>query len=432
MVIIYLLFMIFSGGILSNIWQILFDLIIAFFAIHIWLAFFSQFMLPLTTIEQRLQVFLRLLAYIIGVAGPVIRIENGVIKERKGEREKTGPGVVILDTASAAMVRTPGSFQQPIGPGIYFTTLFESVGDTVDLHLQKGQIGPQENEDPFAPKGDEESDAAFLERNGRRYETQGVTRDGIEVIPRITVAVRLDVPENEAATRFGYYAESVRRVITSIPVNSEEKVTENKKVEITKFPLHLAADIWKECINRYTLDELFSSPPNEPTALQIIAQEIRDRLVNPSYVERDSFGRLTGLRRPSREYKLLRSRGLRLEGTNILFLKFSPAVEEQILNNWFSSWLMRAQREREYINQQRAYEREQGQHSAAKVYANRVTRYLGANGMSTRLNGEQILNQLIRGSIYLAERESFLHRQAGSEIQQLKEILEWCERENGV
>lgn len=429
LLVVYLIFMLLDGGLTANSDQVLLDMLACGTGFLFWLFFFAQFTLPLKTIDHRKDAFVRLLLYIAGAAGPVVRVENGEIKERKAEHEKTGPGVVILDTASAAMIRTPAAFSGPIGPGVYFTDRFESVAGTVDLHLQKNAIGPLESEDPFAPQGAEETDAEFKARSERRYLTQGVTRDGIDVAPRITVAVRLDVEQNQGATRFGYSPEAVSRVITATPIDPNEKIEALvRKYDLTKLPLHLAADIWKECISRYTLDELFNAAPNQPTALQDIAQEIRNRLANPTYQERDAVGRLTSVVRPSREFQILRSRGVRLEGTTLPYLKFPQTVEDQILNTWQSSWLLRARREREYIDQQRSYERERGRRSAVTVYANRVTHYLGTQSLDVRLNGEQILSQLVRGTLYLTAQESYLHRQAGDEMQQLKELLEWCEK----
>lgn len=424
----YFAFMLLDGGIPANEGQILFDMLACGGGFIFWLFFFAQFTLPLQTMQHRIQAFLRLFYYVTGQAGPVVRVENGEIRERKAEREKHGPGVVILDTASAAMIRTPTEFTAPVGPGVYFTRRFETVAGTVDLHLQKGGIGPWESEDPFALQGNED-EAEFKARGARRFSTQGVTRDGIEVAPRITVTVRLDVEQDQGPTRFGYSPEAVSRVVTNTPVDPNDPPDPSvRKYDLTALPLHLAADIWKECIGRYTLEELFSSKPGGKTALQTITLEMRHRLTNPNYQETDPVGRPLNTVRPSREYWILKSRGVRLIGITLPFLKFPPKVEEQILNLWRSSWLIRAQRDREYIEQLRSYEREHGRRSAVTTYANRVTHYLGAQDLDVRLNGDQVLTQLIRGTLYLVSQESNLHRQAGDEMQQLKELLEWCEK----
>lgn len=430
LMLVYFIFMLLDGGIPANEGQILFDMLACGGGFIFWLMFFAQFTLPLQTTRHRLQAFLRLLYYVTGQAGPVVRVENGTIRERKAEREKNGPGVVILDTASAAMIRTPSEFTGPVGPGVYFTKRFETVAGTVDLHQQSGFIGPLEEEDPFAPhKIDVETEPEYKVRYERRFSTQGVTRDGIEVAPRIVVKVLLDGEKEEGATEFHYNAESVRKLITHSPVDPLVKADAPiMKYEPTALPLQLAADIWKECISRYTLEELFNNKPGGRTALQSIVAEMRERMTQRTYLQKDAVGRPGNTQRPSREYWLLKNRGVQVLGIKLLFLKFPSKVEDQIVAFWKSSWLIRAQREREYIDQLHSYERERGRRSAVTTYANRVTHYLGAQDLDARLNGDELMAQLIRGTLYLVEQESNVHRQAHDEMQQLKELLEWCEK----
>lgn len=427
----YFVFMLLDGGIPANEGQILLDMALCGGGLVFWLFFFAQFTLPLQTLQHRIDVFIRLLLYVTGQAGPVVRVENGEIKERKAERQKNGPGVVILDTASAAMIRTPNAFANPVGPGVYFTRRLETVAGTVDLHLQGGAIGPHENEDPFAAQRDNETDPEYAERQKRRFSTQGITRDGIEIVPRIGMKVMLDVGrgKKEGNTNFPYSADAVRKLITFTPVDLLDESDQSiKKYGLTRLPLQLAADIWKECINRYALEELFSSVPGGHTALQMILEEIRERLTKPKYQRKDEFGRPVEGSRPSTEYYLLEKRGIRVKGVTMPLLMFKSAVEEQIINNWKSTWLMRAQRERDYIDQLHSYERERGRRSAVTTYANRVTHYLGAQDLDVRLNGDEVLSQLLRGTLYLVAQESNLHRQANDELQQLKELLEWGEK----
>lgn len=433
-VVIYFILMLFSGGLINRSDQIVADMFICGGGLFFWLFFFAQFTLPLRTVEHRKDAFMRLMLYIFGATGPVVRVENGEILERKGEQEKSGPGVVILDTASAAVIRTPSAFKPAIGPGVYFTEAHEKIAGTVDLHIQKGGIGPLEEDDPFVAMDKNDPDPAILELRKRRFATQGLTRDGIEVVPRITVSVRLDVKQPEGKSRFGYSHESVEKAIKSQPEDLEDKApSSGGKVDLVRLPLHLAADIWKECISRYTLEELFSSTPGTQTALQLITVELGDRLKKNHYQQTDEVGRsIVKKERPSAEFKMLSDRGIRVIGVTIPFLKFPAKVEEKILASWKSTWLIRAQQEREYIEQIRAYERERGRETATGVFIHRVLHHLGGMNPDARLDGDQILNQLVRGTIYLTERESYLHRLARDETQQLKELLEWCETRREV
>src|SRR5574342_225266 len=95
------------GGVQASLLYILIDLACVFpILLLIWTAFFAQFVLPVRTAVDRQRIVERLLTYLSGSHGPTLFIENGVIKEHSGERNKRGPGVVWLDTASAAVTRT--------------------------------------------------------------------------------------------------------------------------------------------------------------------------------------------------------------------------------------------------------------------------------------------------------------------------------------
>ncbi|HEX2981160.1 MAG TPA: hypothetical protein VHO48_12905 [Anaerolineaceae bacterium] len=391
-----------------------------------WLFFFAQFTLPLRDLPGRYSAFKRLFLYTLGLAGPVVRIENGNILERKSEVQRHGPGVVLLDTASAAVIRSPGAFVKTVGPGVAFTETLESIAGTVDLHIQRGKLGPDENEDPFAPQGDDEEPAAYSARQERRFQTRGLTRDGFEIAPRITVSARLDARPGEGGTNFGFNPLAVRNAIKGRPIDPTQPADAlDTKVDLAWLPLHLAADVWKEALSGHTLEELFDPLPGKKTALQLIVQHMRDRLTRSSYDELDPFGRPTGTQLQSREYKILKDRGIRVVGVQIAYLKFHEDVEKTLEQYWKSTWLVRAQREREYVEQLRSYELDAGRREALDRYAQAITRALGGLPSSSELSGEQILRHLLRGSLDLVNQESYLHRLTADEASQLKELLEW-------
>jgi hypothetical protein len=425
---LYFILMLFGGGLINRSNQIGVDLLCCGMGLVFWLGFFAQFTLPLNKITDRIKAVERLLLYVIGQAGPVVRVENGVILERKDETSRTGPGVILLDTASGAVIRNPVAFVRAVGPGIAFTDSMESIAGVVDLHLQPKKLGPQENENPFLSQQPDESDASYKVRQERRFATQGLTRDGIEVCPQISVAVRLDADPPEGNSRFGFSTLAIEKAVKGRPIDISQP-TENlsREVDITWLPVHLAADIWKECLGRFTLEELFAYQPGRTTALQAIMQEIRDRLTKPTYTEMDFFGNPSSRERESKEYKLLKDRGVKARGITLWHVKLPEKVEEMLVQVWKSSWMNRAVLEREYIEQQRSYEAEIGKRNALPLFARRVSHYLGGQGSHQRMRGEQILQQLIRGTLYLTNHESYLHRRSMDEIDQLKELLEWSE-----
>jgi len=236
--------------------------IILFGGFFIWTAFFAQFVLPVRTFADRQKIFSRLLTYLSGFHGPAIFVENGQERAHEGENERRGPGVVWLDTASGAVLRTQTKFTRAIGPGVHFTTRFEYIAGTVDLHTQIQSVGPRRAENPFTDienpdKSQEEREAI----RSRREETSALTRDGIEIVPSVTVLFKVEgKPAKGSApgSRFGYDKEAVFKAIAGESIDPSALAdTERRKVPWNRLPALLAVDLWREYLRKFTFNSLF-------------------------------------------------------------------------------------------------------------------------------------------------------------------------------
>ncbi len=322
------------GGVQASLPAILFDLLCIFPALLIlWMAFFAQFVLPVRTFEDRQKVFSRLLTDLFGGHGPALFIENGVIKEHSGERLKKGPGVVWLDSASAAVTRTAVKIKQTLGPGVHFIESGEYIAGTLDLHTQTQTLGPRETDNPFA----DETDDGYDEAVERRKMVSALTRDGIEVIPTISISFRVDTgfpKEGEPGSRFGFRTgitrksreneekdkESIRKAILGEGVNPL-KISENTRHRVAwnEMPASLAVDIWREYASKFTLDDLFKSeqliPPTPPAPPQPTEEEI-DPLSQPVQVTANKTTLQDRLAQLIREINVILNRAIRFfEGT---------------------------------------------------------------------------------------------------------------------
>ncbi|NOY98175.1 MAG: hypothetical protein GXP40_03085 [Chloroflexi bacterium] len=248
----------------------------------VWMAFFSQFILPVHTFSDRQKIFERLLSYLSGVHGPAIFVENGSERKRVDEEKKRGPGVVWLDTASGAVLRTPVKFTRAVGPGVYFTTAKEYIAGTVDLHTQIQVIGPRNEDEPFAKQDKGQSAAEYAQIQERCTETSALTRDGIEVVPNIVVVFTIEAEPakgDEPGSRFGYNEDSVFKAVTGEGINPNEP-TDTKKYRVpwNHLPALLAADLWREYLSKFTLGQLFELsqplPPKKEQLEQISGEEI--------------------------------------------------------------------------------------------------------------------------------------------------------------
>lgn len=271
------------GGLQANWIEVVVDLIGAFLLLLFWMAFFAQFVLPVRTFGDRQKIFDRLRAY--RNRGPALFIKNGEIKEHVGETSKKGPGVVWLDSASGAVTRTPVAIKQTLGPGVHFLAPNESIaGSPVDLHIQSQGLGPRENEKPLEGKPEDMSPESWEQVQNRRKEVRALTRDGIEVVPNVSITFRVNTgfpKDGEPGSRFGYRTgnrkrdkinqsadqEAIYRAVMSEGINPN--ALEGRRVAWNKLPAALAVDVWREYVAKFTLDQLFSPdllfrPPTPP------------------------------------------------------------------------------------------------------------------------------------------------------------------------
>lgn len=218
----------------------------------LWTYFFAQFVLPVQGFASRWRIFVRLFLYSIGIHGPIIFVENGHPIERMEEEKRRGPGVLWLDSASGGVLRNQVRFTRVIGPGVHFTASGEYPAGFVDLHVQTHTIGPGAEENPF------NTDDETIQR--KRYATSALTRDGIEVVPTITVIFKIDAEPargRRPGSRFGYHPESVLRAIRGEGIEVQTRSEGPQRVRWNQLPALLAADLWREYLSKFTFDQLF-------------------------------------------------------------------------------------------------------------------------------------------------------------------------------
>jgi len=309
------------GGVQASIRYILLDLACLFPALlALWIAFFAQFVLPVRTFRDRQKIFDRLITYLSGGHGPAMFIRDGELIKREGEDEKKGPGVLWLDSASAAVARTAVKIKQTIGPGVHFLDNGEHIAGIVDLHIQSHGIGPKESDQPF-DSADNYDEAEYIQIQNRRKQVSAWTRDGIEIVPNISVTFRVDIGfpnEGRPGSRFGYRVgvtkkekekeeqdkEAIRKAILGEGINPNvSSDSPSHRVAWNQLPALLTVDIWREYAAKFTLDELFKPeqivppPPIKPP--EIIEEDI-DPLTLPLQREANQssfqYGLLTMLR----------------------------------------------------------------------------------------------------------------------------------------
>lgn len=302
---------------------ILIALMIFFGILLVSIAVVSQFILPVRTLSERFNSFIRLLDVFAGLRGPVIFVENGEAIEAFKERERRGAGVLLIDYSSSAVLRTETEFRTPSGPGIVFSAPGERLAETLDLRRQARLIRGSTPNGPGTSSLDNP--------------TLAMTQDGFPISADLFVSFILD-PGHTSSPREGkhpnlppyeFYPPAAERAVL------RHTYGEKDDIPWTELPARLMVDLWREAIKNYSIDNLLDQSKGAPAALDAIRQAIHTRLSQPLSSEITSGG---VHRKTSREYMLLSSRGIRILAVGIsnIYLPEEILAERALL--WCESW----------------------------------------------------------------------------------------------
>lgn len=284
----------------------------------------SQFVLPVRTLTERATVIGRLLRHLAGLSGPVVFVHSGRAKESSGERRR-GPGVLLVDYASAAVLRTDVRFTGAVGPGLTFTGPGERLAEALDLRRQVRALPAAQ---PTTPEEAETQTETSL----------AVTGDGIPVSADISVTFMLH-PGRSLEPREG--SDPNQPPYDFFPLAAGRAVYGHAyggqyDIPWTRLALLLVVDLWREQVKAHKLLELFRAAPEAPSPLDDIQRAILERLASPTYQVRES----NGLRRwrASREHKILHERGIRVLDVQIAGLVLPDDVRDEHVLRWRETW----------------------------------------------------------------------------------------------
>ncbi len=164
--------------------------------------------------------------------------------------------------------------------------------------------------------------------------------------------------------------------------------------------------------------------PQKKTALQVINEMVKARLTQEEVDILDDHG----VRQPgtmhSREYDLLKERGLEVRSVAIFNPQFDPAIEETIINRWTATWLQNARAESEQVERKRNLVETAGQEKAIRQYAD----FLSKDLIQKRPIGiKETLKTLLMRTRTLIMNNPQLRQRMSEEEQDLEEIIRWIE-----
>lgn len=402
------------------------DLFICVVGSMLWMVFFAQFVLPVRKIRDRVMIIDRLVSYLAGFHGPAIFVANGVVSESEGERKKRGPGVIWLDSASAAVLRTPVKFTRTVGPGVHFTRGKEYVAATVDLHSLSQVIGPNDDDQPYTVEKDN-PDYENIQK--RRYETSALTRDAIEVIATISITFRIKSTPGEGGSPLGFNEENVRKAVT-------DSLTQGVHTDHpiwSPLPGKMAVDIWREYLRKFKLIELFEIPDGRSdTTLQMINGLLKKRLSQETVEVLDDFGRLVDAPAAvSQEFLRLRDMGLEITGAFVRRLTLAPEVEENLVSQWTTLWLKNARKEHDQVERNRKILEARAQEEALKEFALNASLEVSQTQLDGTAPKTHALEMLVHSTFLGIRRDTALLRRTNTEQRELAEIFRWLREKRG-
>lgn len=408
--------------------DLILDLFLFVVGAIVWMMFFAQFVLPVKKISARLMIMDRLVSYLSGYHGPALFIENGVTRSSEGETKKRGPGVIWLDSASAAMLRTPVKFTRAVGPGVYFTRYNEYVAGTVDLHRLTQSIGPNDDDDPYTvDKNNPENENI----QKRRYETSALTRDSIEVVATLTVTYRIKAAPNEGGTPFGFNEDNVRKYVTESLMQGAQA----DRPLYTTLPAKMAVDVWREYLRKFKLTQLFEiAEGQKDTTLQIINRMLKKRLSEEKVEVLDEFGRFVegAPKEDSKEFQRLDEMGIEVISAIVKRVIFSREVEDRLVSQWTTLWLKNAQKEREQVESNRKLIEERAREDALKEFAVSASAEISREAPDERASKTHALEMLVHSSFLEIRRNTSLLRRTSSEQRELADIVHWLREKRGA
>lgn len=309
----------------TRVWLVVIDLLLGLTTLLLTLSLVSQFVLPVRNLQERTTVIGRLLSYVVGERGPVTFIRNGEAIESQRERQRTGAGVLLIDHASAAVLRTNTKFTRAQGPGIVFTARGERLAESLDLRRQVRSVKAS-----APPVGAPAEDQAV--------HSMAVTRDGIRVSANLNVKFMLD-PGHGAEPREGrhpnlppyeYNQNAVERAVYS------HTHGDPGDAPWTELPLRLVVDLWREQIKAFHLNDLIGIDRPPGAVLQEIARAIKERLTSSTVEIRQDDGKV--IREASHEYDVLKNRGIRILSVGVSDLTLPEGIRKEQLRTWREAW----------------------------------------------------------------------------------------------
>lgn len=285
-------------------------LILLFFCLSLFasISALSFFILPLKIPADFFKLLQRIILFALHLHGPIQFVRDGKPEIIHAGFKPNHPGLIWLDSDSAAIISQTTSYHRIAGPGICFTERDEFIIKSISLLPQKKWVGPFEDEKPFAPQGKKEPIDDYQARIKRAEKTTAFTIDGKKIIASFLLEFKLDAAAGEGACPYGFNPISIKKALLSHPIAARNGMAVFME-EWSDLPGILIANFWKEYISFIKSEEIISEEKD------ILAEFLRE--IQNSIEEKN----ITSIR-PSAQFEAIRQlkdlRGIALREVHLM------------------------------------------------------------------------------------------------------------------
>lgn len=399
-----------------------------------WVLLFAHYILPIQRPNELGKVLKVMGRSLLGTRPAALIFRNGHQYKPSRENRKGKPGIFILDSASAAVLRNAQAYTRAIGPGLSFARDKEYLAGSLDLRIQRRFLGPLPGDEAFAAQQQGEEPVSFRTRQERRQETSAFTKEGVEIAPRIEVDFRLEGRTPKHGRPYPFQAEFAWRALAHEGSAAHSSANEQaQQISWDWLPVHLATDLWREYLGIFSVHELFdteSGVENTLTGLERLEKYINMRLTNAIVPESFSANKISTRNTSSAEFQLMRSRGLRVLSVRLRELHLDPLRDEtRLVNEWSEAWEMRSIQTSIKDDSRNEVKEISGQQAAAAEFLRLVssqlyTRLKATDGKNV-LPPDQMesLELLLMGSLQGAAQVPALDPEVSERLQVLAHLL---------
>lgn len=296
----------------------LFSLLFFFLIFFFGIVALTFFLLPLNKPSDLFELFRRIFLFALHLHGPIQLVRDGRPEIIHAGFKTNNPGLIWLDSASAAIISRTTSFHRVVGPGICFTQKGEFISNTINLSPQKKWVGPINEEEPFSPKGKKESLEDYQSRLKRADTTTAFTMDGKKIIASFLLEFKLDAAAGEGGCPYGFNPIAVKKAALGQAQETRDGMT-GFVAEWSDLPGLLVADYWKEFIGHHKCEEITDDGKD---ILNVFLKEIRDCISDTNSQEMKAI-QLEAIR------QLKNQRGIALQEIHLMHF----FIEDDVIQN---------------------------------------------------------------------------------------------------